>query len=781
MIKKTTRALNSRLSLISTFTRVILHSCTFFCGLTTASAMAQASQAQQNEDFQTEIISVIGKIKSGQYRDDFADSATKTLTSNLAIPQPVDVINQTLIQSQSALDLSQVFRNSASVNAVDPLGHTNIRGFRLNENSGGILKNGLRDVSQGFAFQPLANIEKVEIIKGASSALYGRGEPGGLINLITKKPQKQAFFNSRFTLGSNDFYQVNIDANGSPAMDGDLLYRFNMQISDEQSFRDEVKRQRQFFAPTVSYQISELQKITVEAEVNKFEQTRDFGIARLNGQLDAMPDSAFINAPAPVETTIVTFQLSHQWFIGDRWLLNSKFRVGQDETDDTLFNPLPEAFQQSLNSAQLWLDQTPRVYRTNTTAKDDKDEWNLDVNLAGELRFGDIEHSLLMGINLNRREHDRISYLHLNQALYRGLSMASPALSIYALTSQVNPFAPQDLTAINLPTVLALNPQLQARVEMTDKVQLGDGDTQIKSLGFYLQDQIRFNQQWQLVLSARFDRFDYQQNQTSLNTGVAFSGQLYNPDGSLNPNAMITTAQDESDTALSPRIGLIYSPANNVSLYLSRAEQFDIQMGVDANGRPYDPQQSSAVETGVKWEVNDQLSLNMAWFDIEKTNLLTLDTNNPLFSRQLGEVRSKGFELSALGRLSDHWVLSANYANFDAKITKDPAQSDNIGRRERGTADSSGNVWLQYQIDALSFAFGANYVGARPGDDTNSFELPSYTLIDAAVTYQFSQTVKVRLQVDNLTDKRWYQGAFHSYSIYPGHGTVGKLSVDIAL
>ena len=155
------------------------------------------SSAYANEDVNKEISSnddiehmtILGKITSGEYRNDFASSATKTYTNNLDIAQPVDVVNQALIDSQLALQLDDVYRNSASVNIVDPLGHTNIRGFRLNENSGGILKNGLREVSQGFAFPSLANIEKIEILKGSSSALYGRGEPGGIVNLITNQDE----------------------------------------------------------------------------------------------------------------------------------------------------------------------------------------------------------------------------------------------------------------------------------------------------------------------------------------------------------------------------------------------------------------------------------------------------------------------------------------------------------------------------------------------------------------------------------------------------------------
>lgn len=759
-------------------------------------AVAANQQAQSNEqssvnyrqqnDQQEEVITIIGKMQTGQYRHDFADSATKTLTDNLSIPQPVDVITQSLIESQAALDLQQVFRNTASVNAVDPLGHTNIRGFRLNENSGGILKNGLRDVSQGFAFQPLANIEKIEVIKGASSALYGRGEPGGLINLITKKPQNEAFVDTSMTLGNDAFYQVNLDANGEPLADGKLTYRLNVQINDEQSFRDVVYRKRTFIAPVVSYQINNEQKVTFEAEYNQFEQTRDFGIARINGDLEAMPINAFVNADTQIDTTITTFEVAHQWYVGQNWLLNSKFRVGQDDSNDALFNPLPEAFQQGLNNADFWLDETPRIYRTNTSADDEKKEWNLDVNLAADATLAGFDHGVLFGVNINRREQQRTSFLHTNRTLYATLATVNPQLAGYALTSQVSAFDPQDPMAINLPTALAAHPLIDARHEMSDAVTLGDGQTTIKSTGIYVQDQVQFNQHWQMLVSVRYDDFDTEQTQQNLNTLGAFGGLLFTPDGSVNPLLQVTSAQNHNDSAISPRLGIIYSPTDNIALYLSQARQFNIQMGVDAQGTPFKPQRSNATETGVKWEMDDKLSVNLAYFNIEKTNLLTQDIDNPLFSRQLGELTSKGFEVSVLGQLNDNWVISANYADFDATISKDPAQPQNVGNRERGTADSSGAIWLQYQsepqaMSGWTFAIGANHVGKRPGDDANSFELPAFTLIDASASYQFSNDLTLRLQVENLTDKNWYQGAYHSYSIYPGHGAKARLSVDYRL
>ncbi|WP_426370251.1 TonB-dependent siderophore receptor [Pseudocolwellia sp. HL-MZ7] len=262
------------------------------------SVIAQAVDENIKIEKDIEKTTVVSRILSGEFRDDFADSATKTYTHNPDIPQPVDVINQALIESQGSLELSDVYRNSASVNVSDPLGHTNIRGFRLNENSGGILKNGLRDVSQGFAFQPLANIEKIEVLKGVSSALYGRGEPGGIVNLITKKPLAKNFTEISVTADSDSMYQLNLDTNAK--FSDKLLFRLNVQFDEGDSFRDVANRNRLFIAPALSYQISDSQKLTVEAEFNDFKQTRDQGIAAIDGDIYALPKETFLGGNTDV-------------------------------------------------------------------------------------------------------------------------------------------------------------------------------------------------------------------------------------------------------------------------------------------------------------------------------------------------------------------------------------------------------------------------------------------------------------------------------------------------
>jgi iron complex outermembrane receptor protein len=732
------------------------------------STIAQSIDEAKKQEDETEVITVVSRILSGEFRDDFADSATKTYTHNLDIPQPVDVINQALIESQGSLEVSDVYRNSASVNVSDPLGHTNIRGFRLNENSGGILKNGLREVSQGFAFQPLANIEKIEVLKGVSSALYGRGEPGGIVNLITKKPLAKNFTKVSVTADSDSMYQLNLDANAK--LSDKLLFRINVQYDEGESFRDVAERKRLFIAPSLSYQFNENQKLTVEAEFNDFTQTRDQGIAAINGDIRALPKETFLGGDTNIETQITTLQATHEWFINNDWALNTKFRIGKDDSKDALFNPLEESLQGALNTPTLFLDEEPRIYRTFTSADDVKDETNLDINLTGAINTSGIEHHVLFGLNTNTRKKDRKSQFNYNAQLYSVLASINPALSAYGLTSFVDPFNPQDAELITLPAGLGLlNPFFDQQFEFSDQVSFESVKSEITTTGIYFQDQVKFNDQWQVVLGARYDENTYELDSTKLNTALFFGG------GQIATDPTITS--DQSKGKFIPKAAVLYSPQDNMSIYASYGRQYDLAL-VASEVRPTE---SEAVEVGYKWEVTDDLSASFAYFNIEKTNIV--DTGNLLEPDVIDEVVSEGFEVTLLGRVNPHWVVSANYSDFDAEITEDLNNPQNEGNRSRGTPTSSGSVWVQYQANensdkGLSVALGLNYVGARPVDNANTFELPSYTLLDSTISYRVSEQFNVRLLLENLTDKDWFRGSYNSQSIFTGNGRRARLTVD---
>jgi len=734
--------------------------------LATSALSAEASEYSDYEIEQVGDLTIAGKINSGEYRSDFADSATKTFTHNLDIPQPVDVVNTELMESQLAERLDDVYRNAAAVDRIDPLDHTSIRGFRLNENSGGILKNGLREVSQGFTSPSLANVEKVEILKGTSSALYGRGEPGGIINLITKKPQLEHFTTITASAASHDAYQLNLDHNN--VVNDDLQWRLNLELNDENSYRDDVSRKRQFIAPVISYQINPDQKLTAELELNHFRQSRDTGVAVINGNLYALPPERNLGGDTEVDAHIYAFQLSHEWFLSPDWLLNSKVRLSHDSTDDELFFPFDATTQAQLNGAPVWQGDTDtRIYRSYTTAEDNKDELNLDINLAGEVDGPGGEHHLLFGLNLNHRNVKRNQQIYYNDTLRQTLNAIDPALAVYSYAAWVDPFAPQNSASLRLPGQLAAIPGLNSSFDYTDRLALSAIDAQITSTGLYVQDQLRLTQHWQLVAGARYDHTEYDVKARTLDIPSYATSNL----------SWTTSEAHHSADTLVPRLGLVFQPQANISIYTSYGKQFDIAVTADKVHEI----NAHAGELGVKWDLNPGLNASLAYFEINKTNQQEFD--NLAITNVIDQFKSKGFELSLQGHLSPHWVISANYAEFEALITEDRDNPDNEGNRVRGTPTYSGSLWLQHNftpdgVTGLSLAAGANRVGPRPIDNANSANLPGYTLYDAMLTYRASKNLRLRFKVENLTDERWFIGSLNSQSAFPGQGRTARLSVD---
>ena len=272
------------------------------------------------------------------------------------------------------------------------------------------------------------------------------------------------------------------------------------------------------------------------------------------------------------------------------------------------------------------------------------------------------------------------------------------------------------------------------------------------------------------MLGARLDHHTYDVVGKSLNT-VTFATSNF---------AFNSLDDSQSKNTFAPKAAILYSPLEDVSIYASYARQFDVNIVanearvIESNGQEY----------GIKWNVDEDLTASIAYFDILKTDVLDVSTFSVI--NVIDEVSSKGFEASILGRMTPHWVISANYSDSTAEIKKDDDRQETLGNSARGTPDSSGALWVRYDLEAmgkkgLSFAIGVNYVGKRPVDNTNSFDLPDFTLVDVMATYQLDNNVRVRLKVDNVTDERWYSGSYTSQSIFVGNGTNATLSVDFSI
>ncbi|MBW4643295.1 MAG: TonB-dependent siderophore receptor [Goleter apudmare HA4340-LM2] len=362
-----------------------------------------------------------------------------------------------------------------------------------------------------------------------------------------------------------------------------------------------------------------------------------------------------------------------------------------------------------LNIGTQLLADNRTLLRTANDLNDRYRDYRLTTNVIGKFDTGSIKHKLLFGIDLGR----------LNNTLkFTGRSGAPIDL--------FNPIYGQSPGAITFEL---------------------DTNTVTDELGFILQDQVTIADNLKLLLSGRFDTF----TQT-------------------NKDFLADTDTSQSDSAFSPRIGIVYQPIPAISLYANYSRSFEPAIGQAFDGSDFEPTRGTQFEVGVKADLNQRLSTTLALYDVTQSNVLTDDPNNLGFSVQTGEQRSQGIELSLTGEILPGWNVFASYAYNDARVTED--NSIPTGNRVQRTTPHAASLWTTYQIQrgdlqGLGFGLGLFYVGDRAGDTGNTFEVPSYLTTDAAIFYKRDR-LRAAINIKNLFNVDYFENAFSRLRVSPG-------------
>lgn len=349
--------------------------------------------------------------------------------------------------------------------------------------------------------------------------------------------------------------------------------------------------------------------------------------------------------------------------------------------------------------------------------------YDLTTDLIGEFSTGSISHQLVLGLALNRFD--------------------------YKYQDRLGRAAPIDL----------FDPVYGQPGEPL--VPDSDYRNTVDSLGIYVQDLVTLTDNLKLLLGGRFDLF----RQTE-------------------QNPLADVDQDQSGSAFSPRLGIVYQPIKPISLYASYSRSFSPALGTAFNGDQFQPEGGTQYEIGIKAELNEQLSATLAFFDLTRSNVITSDTRPgvpPGFSIQTGEQRSRGVELNVTGEILPGWNIVAGYAYTDARITEDNTLPE--GNRLRNIPENSINLWTTYEIQSgdfqgLGFGLGLFFAGERQGDLGNTFQLPSYWRTDAAIFYRRDR-FRAALNFRNLFDVDYFDSAASRLRVYPGEpftvqGTISR-------
>ncbi|MBW4698917.1 MAG: TonB-dependent siderophore receptor [Aphanocapsa lilacina HA4352-LM1] len=636
------------------------------------------------------------------YRRSRSSTATKTDTPILDTPQSVQVIPRQVIEDQGAVRVREALRNVSGVYlAGDASGRFeiyNLRGFTASTFTNAFSAN----VFESLVFPESANIERVEVLKGPSSVLFGRAEPSGVINFVTKKPLDRPYAALGFTAGSYDFYRTTVDLSGPLTAEGNLAYRLNAVYEDANNFRGNQAR-RVFFSPVVVWKASPDTTLTFEVEHYRDNRPLDSGIPAVGTGIAPIPYSRNFYGP---ERLVVSNLTRVTALVEHRFAENLTMRTGGRYT--SWFQNYPRDFVSPVSllednrSLSVLIGNTPAL-RESTTFQND---------LVWKPRTGSVDHTVLFGLELGKFTN-------------------AVTFSSRGEAGVIDIFQPP-------PYALAVNPLLPVSSSFTPT----------NSFGVYLQDQVSFSESFKLVLGGRYD---------------TVSAPLTNLlTGSVSPS---------EGQAFSPRVGLLYKPAPEVSLFANFNQSFAPTTGVSIAGTPFVPTRGSGYEVGAKADLlAGRLFANLALYKIARTNVLTADPTSPSFSIQVGEQESQGVEFDITGEILPGWNVIATYAYTDAKISRDNTFA--VGNRLPTAPLHGGSFWSSYRapdgpLEGWGIGAGVFVVGERFGDLTNSYVAPGYTRVDAALYYRRGW-LNAAINFKNLLDARYIEASASRLFNSPG-------------
>lgn len=678
---------------------------------TAAVVLAMTGSAMAEQTGPIEELVVVGRAQEF-YRVNDSSLATRTPTALIDTPQAVQVLTEQLIEDQAAREITDLYRSISGITFFSYSGVT-ARGFRQDE----IRYDGVRgDSFAGFAVPQLFNIERIEVLKGVSGMLYGGGEPGGLINYVLKKPQYRREAELSATLGNRALRGISGEATG-PIGDGGVAYRVGGFYEEQDSFRNNAGEESAILTGQIAWQLAPETELVASFE----HYDVDLDGNRLRG-VPVDDDGEFLT-----DTSWNTNEASD--------FLNLEADIGQlmlahAFTEDTSLR-LVARYVDNAERQQYHESRGPAAPRSTLYLREFRDqkrsseEASVTADLVHRLDLGGARHTLLLGADY----FDASSSFAGRTA--RQFNPLDPAASL-------GPVQPIDL----LNPVYG-NSGIDFLRDDLAAIPFRRSETEAERYGVYVQDQIELTERFHVIAGARYDDFE----ETDAVSGAS--------------------AQDDE---ISYRGGLLFKPADGLSLYASYGEGFQPQGITDPeDGGPFGPETSRQIELGAKADLFDgAMLLQVAVYEIVKDGVLVANPDPgagiggvPRLL-QIGEATSEGFEIDVVGDLSDRWTLQANYAYNDTRITggNPGSLSNTVGDEFVNAPDHAFGLWTRYELPRISSAIagGLDYVGERTSfsgqdvDDYVTFDLSWITTLDSGWELQ--------INVRNLFDETYAASGF---------------------
>ncbi|WP_308909848.1 TonB-dependent siderophore receptor [Pseudokordiimonas caeni] len=634
-------------------------------------------------------------------------SVVRGAADPLDIPQSVTVLNAALIADQGARDMTDLYRNIAGISTFSYSGVT-FRGFRQDQ----VFYDNLRgNPFIAFSVPKLFNIERVEVLKGPAGMLYGPGEPGGLINYVTKVPTEELAASASLTRGNYDRYGAAGDVSGALNKSETILGRVGAFYETMKPFRNNTKDTSLILDGGLTFKLGESARLITQ--VSHYDQ--DMQAARLRGvpvddNGDFLADRSWNTNEASdfldLKATVLQSRLLGE--VSDDW----SYELAVRYFDANERQQYHEARGLVDTDADGVVDASRRELRDQ-----ERNTEGLTIAASSVINkplFG-LDNTILVGGDYYREDSD-----------FWGRTVPNAEIPLLSLTNPVYG-------------------QSGASFYDLESYPLRSTESRLTRTGIYLQDQLSLTDNLILIAGVRYDDFE-------------------------DEDLLSDTGFSDGDWAL--RGGVIYKPVDGVSFYASWSESFEpqaISSQSELAGGPFSPMTGSQIEGGVKFDLfNGRLQGGAAVYQIKRQNMLQVDPNGDEsdgvadFST-VGEVTSEGFEVELVADLTDAWVLTANYGYNDARITRTVPGgtfTNAVGDRFANAPKHQAGLWTRYEVAAINttFAAGMEYVGERvsiEGQPVNP-----YTIFDASIIYTFSEELDVMLRADNIFDKKYAASGF---------------------
>jgi iron complex outermembrane receptor protein len=650
-----------------------------------------------------------------KFKVDKVSSSLRLQTPLLELPQNIRVVTNQLMADQVAFDIVDgVTRN---VSGALRVGHWDAQYANIFMRGTSIpaFRNGMNmKTPWGPLADDIATIDRIEFVKGPASFMMAMGEPGGIYNIVTKKPTGQN--NSAVSVGAGGYNlaRAAVDLDTKLSSDGKLLFRLNVAAQTKGSFNKYNYNDKYVIAPVISYQIDSNTKFTAEYTHQHVEAQAlgNYGFSKKG--FGDVPPSFFLGDPAldpqKLNDHNITLYLNHK--LNKDWTFNAQLGY----------------LNYALKGGSVWLsslDDAGNMRRYYNIGDELAINKNAQLSLLGELKTGQVVHRILAGLDMG------------NLKTWGDFSSSGTADLQLAGNATFNIYNPvYGIPAANIPVL-----------DRSRSIQVRSGSnvyaTNLTYTGVYLQDELRFlEEKLRLTLAGRF-------------THAVTVGK--------------TNALQISDNVFSPRVGLSYSITKDMSVYTLYDQSFLPQSGADKEGNVFKPVRGNNMEIGIKKDWFDgKWNTSVTAFRIVKENVLTQDPrypNDPQNWRvQLGQIQSKGLEFDVVGEVVEGLNVTLNYAYTDPKVTKDESVIKNLkGTYVANAAKHISNGWLSYSfkkqgalLNGFGLSGGYQYQAKRvAGTGFTKSNLPDYIRFDAGLSYSKGK-FNISAVVNNLLDRKLF-------------------------